>query len=263
MQIIQPTSWFYLNRPAWGPFSLYAVPLIFGITALLTRDPVIRMVVPLAVPLVTFLSLAWWADFRQTQALLREMVANADALIVACRGLIERDLSVWQHNPIRVSVSPDVTSATWEVVTERVRTDPSLKAVGVHHDAIAVLYAQIYDLPIMAGTSRHRRNSQFDASTTLWGVDPTLPSSIFQCCLVYLALAEALYAFVAAGGAPFGVQSYREQQPWIARARDFLKEADIAWNAHLKTNPDDNVINMKAAFDKQLKEFLEAYNRGP
>ncbi|MDA8119886.1 MAG: hypothetical protein M0Z85_07560, partial [Gammaproteobacteria bacterium] len=87
----------------------------------------------------------------------------------------------------------------------------------------------------MTGTILRRASWSWDALAVPNGhpVDPHLPRNIFQCGLFYLDLAETLYGFVADSNTRFATQTSREQGPWVAKARAFLKEADIAWTEHL------------------------------
>ena len=254
---------FFLTRPSWPATALYAVPVVFGLVALLTKNPIFRTLVPLAVPLITFLGIAWWTDFRERRALLSEVRENADALLMTCWQFIERDIDKWRANPTTVSLMPQVTSSVWESITERAHSDASVRIVGRQNSRLSQIYARIRDRPIMTGTILRRASWSWDALAAPNGHpwDPHLPRNIFQCGLFYLGLAETLYRFLADSNTWFAPQTCREQGPWVVKARTFLKEADIAWTEHLVANPDQDAKERKAIFDKRLDELRDIYRR--
>lgn len=267
---------FFLTRPSGPATALYAVPLVFGLVALLTKNPIFRTLVPLAVPLVTFLGLAWWADRKEMRSLLSELKKNADALLMTCRRFSEQDIGKWRADPITLTLMPVVTRTVWESVMERARLDASVRAVARYKEPLSRIYAQISDLPVISGTFPQRLSwphdisaaPTYDSYAQRIGFahlnDPSLPRNVFQFCLVYLDLAETLYGFVTDQDTRFATQVYREQGAWVVKARAFLKEADMAWSTHLVANPNrEDAKERRTVFDKKLDELLEAYNQGP
>lgn len=250
---------FFLTRPNLPAVALYAVPLVFGLVALLTKNPLIRTFVPLGIPLITFLSLAWWADRKETCALLVEMTNNADALLRTCRAFIEEDFPRWRENPTTVSLLPPIESLGWDTIMERTRSDASAILVARHHNKIAQIYMRLHDLPIMTGAIVRRASWSWDAFREPYPHDPHLPQNIFQCCLAYLALAETLRKFVADVRPHIATEAWREAALWTLRARVFLQGIDEAWDAYLSTHPDCDTTARGQAFDGRYCELLEAY----
>ncbi|MHB8414164.1 MAG: hypothetical protein ACYDDA_14720 [Acidiferrobacteraceae bacterium] len=224
---------------------MYAVPVVFGVVTLLTDNPITRLMVPLAVPLIAFLGLAYWADSQQTRAVLQELESNGEALLATCRTFIETEVGTWRKDPLSVQITPDVRDDAWRSVCERVRTDPSVRSVEQHRDVIAALYEAMDDLP---GFIRNSFISAFRrprSSATI--TDITSSKSIFQCCLDYLDVATKLLSYVGEQSAD------QERCRQITTSRAYCISAEEAWRAYLKT---DNA----ATFDRHLTDAARTYH---